>query len=548
MCQLVHLIEVHLFPLTEYLLNLTDSSDLPVYSPLIELPLRCYFDTMEKHDRAVALVATAIGKFHARKEAFRIYHGSTNSTRHSQYQRDRMVDTSGLNNVLKVDTQSMTVLVEPNVPMDALVEATLKHGLLPPVVMEFPGITVGGGFAGTAGESSSFRYGFFDRTINWIEMVLANGEVIKASGTENSDLFYGAASSFGTLGVTTLLKVQLIEAKAYVELTYLPVSNISEAQTEIAKATKDTSNDYLDGIMYSKDIGVICVGRLTNDVPAGVKIQGFTRPTDPWFYIHAQRLIKNRKTPITEAVPVVDYLFRYDRGGFWVAKYAYKYFITPFNRITRYILDYFMHTRVMYHALHQSGLSSFYIIQDVAIPYNKAETFMSYLDTTFKNYPIWLCPLKQSGNQIASTHSLQVLKANQSRPEIMLNFGVWGPGPKKREEFIQWNRAFEKKVDALGGQKWLYAHTYYTEEEFNNIYNREKYDALREKYHATYLPSVYDKVKVDVEKERRAREESWLAALFWSIWPLMGLYGVYKAMMGGDYLLPKTSKKTVKQS
>ncbi|KAG4437076.1 hypothetical protein IFR05_007451 [Cadophora sp. M221] len=502
---------------------------------------------MDSHDTAVAQIATAIGKFHARKEAFRIYHGSTNSTRQSQYQRDRMVDTSGLNNVLKVDTKSMTALVEPNVPMDSLVEATLKHGLLPPVVMEFPGITVGGGFAGTSGESSSFRYGFFDRTINWIEMVLANGEVVRASATENSDLFYGAASSFGTLGVTTLLEVQLIEAKTYVALTYHPVSSVSEAQKEIEKATGDTSNDYLDGIMYSKDNGVICVGRLINDIPAGAKVQGFTRPTDPWFYIHVQRLMKNRTAPVTEAIPVVDYLFRYDRGGFWVAKYAYTYFITPFNRITRFLLDYFMHTRVMYHALHQSGLSSFYTIQDVAIPYKEAATFMSYLDTNFKNYPIWLCPLKQSGH--ASTHSLQVLKTNRQRPEMMLNFGVWGPGPKKREEFIQWNRAFEKIVDALGGQKWLYAHTYYTEEEFDEIYNREKYDALRKKYHAMYLPTVYDKVKVDVEKEKRAREESLktrVVALFWSVWPLMGLYGVYKAMMGGDYLLPKTKRKSLK--
>lgn len=506
---------------------------------------------MDIHNQAVAHIAATTEKFYARKEAFRIYHGSTNSTRKSQYQRDRMIDTSGLNHILKIDTKNMTALVEPNVPMDALVEATLQHGLLPPVVMEFPGITVGGGFAGTAGESSSFRYGFFDRTINWIEMVLANGQIIKASATENSDLFYGAASSFGTLGVTTLLEIQLIEAKTYVELDYHPVSSIAEAQTVIAKATEETSNDYLDGIMFSRDFGVICVGRLTNEVSPGNKVQRFTRPTDPWFYIHVERLMKNRTSPLTECIPIVDYLFRYDRGGFWVAKYAYKYFITPFNRISRFILDYFMHTRVMYHALHQSGLSSFYIIQDVAIPCKEAQTFMAYLDTTFKHYPIWLCPLKQSGNHIASTHSLQVLKTNRQRPEMMLNFGVWGPGPTKRQDFVDWNRAFEKKVDALGGQKWLYAHTYYTPEEFDEIYNRARYDALREKYHATYLPTVYDKVKVDVKKEQSEREADWkarLVALFWSIWPLMGLYGVYKAMMGGDYLLPKTRKKGLKEA
>ena len=115
---------------------------------------------MESHDRAVASIASTIRKFCTRKEAFRIYHGSTNSTRQSQYQRDRMVDTSALSNVLKVDVQNKTVLVEPNVPMDALIEATLQLGLIPPVVMEFPGITVGGGFAGTAGVCAFFHTKF----------------------------------------------------------------------------------------------------------------------------------------------------------------------------------------------------------------------------------------------------------------------------------------------------------------------------------------------------------------------------------------------------
>ncbi|EPE24478.1 FAD-binding protein [Glarea lozoyensis ATCC 20868] len=502
---------------------------------------------MDAHDQAVSKIASQTGVFYSRKEPYRIYHGSTNSTRKSQYELDRLIDTSRLNHVLKVDTNNKTALVEPNVPMDDLVQATLQHGLVPPVVMEFPGITVGGGFAGTAGESSSFRYGFFDRTINWIEMVLANGEITKASRTENPDLFFGAASSFGTLGVTTLLEIQLVEAKRYVELTYHPVNGISEAQEVIHKVTKDTSFEYLDGIMYSKTRGIICAGKMTNTISdSNIQVQRFTRPYDPWFYIHVERLTRRSTSSIKEAIPLVDYLFRYDRGGFWVARYAYKYFLTPFNRMTRFLLDYFMHTRVMYLALHRSGLASSHIIQDVAIPYTGAAEFMEYLDQEFKQYPIWLCPLKQSGKN--STHSLQT-NANrmmgQQLPDHALNFGVWGPGSTNRREFVYWNRAFEKKVRSLGGQKWLYAHTYYTEEEFNEIYDREEYDSLRKKYHATYLPSVYDKVKVDVESEEKEKRESWkiwLLAIFWGVWPLAGLYGVWKALLGGDYLLPRRRK------
>lgn len=54
----------------------------------------------------------------------------------------------------------LTCLVEPNVPMDRLVEKMLEYGLMLPVIMEFPGITVGGGYAGTSGESRALSTAF----------------------------------------------------------------------------------------------------------------------------------------------------------------------------------------------------------------------------------------------------------------------------------------------------------------------------------------------------------------------------------------------------
>lgn len=491
---------------------------------------------------AVDVIAEKVQKFSARQQAFRIYHGSTNSTRQSRYRRDNIVDTSMLRGVLRVDKDRKTALVEPNVPMDSLVEATLAHGLVPPVVMEFPGITAGGGFSGTSGESSSFRYGFFDRIVNWIEIVLPNGEKTLASRSGKADLFWGAASAFGTLGVITLLEIQLIDAKKYVSLTYHTTSSMAQALKRIEEATADSSNDYLDGIVFSKDKIVVCSGRLTNEAHDGARIQQFTRAKDPWFYRHATKITARTDKPNVETVPLVDYLFRYDRGGFWVGRYAFKYFMTPFNRVTRYVLDWFMHTRVMYHALHQSGHSTRYILQDVAVPYKAADKFLNWLHDNTGIYPLWICPLNQRGKSADSPNGLLAEKADTDSPEYLLNFGVWGPGPTNRRDIVELNRKLERKVQELDGKKWLYAHAYYTEDEFWSIYDRKAYDALRTKFHATYLPSIYDKVKVDMTVEEKGIRESWvlwLLAWFWSIWPLSGLYGVYKAWRGGDYLLPK---------
>jgi hypothetical protein len=119
-----------------------------------------------------------------------------------------------------------------------------------------------------------------------------------------------------------------------VALAYHPVSSISEAQTEIGQATSDDSVDYWSGMMSAQGRGVICVGRLTNGVKAGIKVQGFTETMDPWLNMRAE-LLRKGTTPISEALPIADHLFGYYSGGVWVARYACKSFITPFNRITR---------------------------------------------------------------------------------------------------------------------------------------------------------------------------------------------------------------------
>ena len=361
--------------------------------------------SMDLHQQAVEQISASVRQFYKKKEKFRIFHGSTNTTRPPTTRRGNRVDTSALSRILMVDTEKKIVLVEPNVPMDRLVEETQQYSLIPPVVMEFPGITVGGGYAGTSGESSSFKQGFFDHTINGVEMVLANGDIVTCSENDRPDLFRGAAGALGTLGITTLVELQLIEAKKFVETTYHPVSSVSDALEKINLATSNSDNDYVDGIMFSKTFGAIIVGRMTDQPPHGIAVQRFSDARDPWFYLHVQDQIAQRAGPTSEAIRLAEYLFRYDRGGFWVGKYAFDYFKTPFNRLTRRWLDDFLHTRMMYTALHASGQSKRFVVQDLALPHSAAEEFVEYADKAFAIYPLWLCPLRQSPLPTLHPHS-----------------------------------------------------------------------------------------------------------------------------------------------
>lgn len=494
------------------------------------------FLAMDRHQRIVAQVASKVKDYFTRKEPFRISHGSTNSTRPNL--KKRVVDISGLRNVIKVDQQTRTALVEPNVPMDRLVEATLPHGLVPPVVMEFPGITVGGGYAGTAGESSSFKFGFFDRTINEVEMIMADGEVVKASEKENADLFRGAAGAVGTLGVTTLVNLRLIEAKKYVKTTYYPTRSIAQAVKEVREHTegeKGERNDYVDGILFSKDHGAIVTGEMTDHLPPNIKAQTFSHALDPWFYLHVEEATRTSNEPVVEYIPLAEYMFRYDRGGFWVGRSAFSYMSFPFNKFTRWFLDDFLHTRMLYRALHASGIATRYIVQDMALPYPNAEKFIDYTEKEFNIWPIWLCPLKQSEQPTMHPHTKGELKDTQ-----MLNIGLWGFGPQEPQEYLSKNRALETILGEMGGMKWLYAHTYYSKDEFWSQFDRQWHENLRTKYNAGGLPDVHDKVHVDIQKYTDMAQKDWGMRLK-NIWPLGGLWGIHKSIQSKDYMVHRNS-------
>jgi delta24-sterol reductase len=408
-------------------------------------------------------------------------------------------------------------------------------------------------FAGTSGESSSFRYGLFDSTIKGVEIILGNGDIIWATPDKHRDLFFSAAGSCGSLGVITLLEMELVDARTYVELVYIPVNSTEDAVAQLKYYQHHSDVTYMDGILYSPTSGVVMIGRLTNLHISG-PVQRFDRASDPWFYMHAESILKSlahtsqafgRRTTHKEYIPIKTYLFRYDRGVFWSGLRAFKYFVMPFNALTRYLLDPFMYSRTMVHALHRSGIAAQTIIQDFAVPYSSASNFIDWTDERTGIWPLWLCPVKS-----APLDQRSFSQGNNIKDDILLDVGIWDMGPKDPHAFIKLNRDFEQKVTELGGMKCLYAHAYYTEEEFWDIYDKDKYMALRKKYHAESLPSVYDKVKVDLQgvaggqiRKTEVGWREWAYNGFWNMWPMGGMYGVASATKGllvkSDYLLKR---------
>jgi Delta24-sterol reductase len=452
---------------------------------------------MEEHRAAVAKIQEQVKYFHDNKKHFRVYHGSTSSTRALSFTRDQIVDTSAMTRIFPVDKETMTVKCEPKIPMDVLAEHCLKEGVIPKIVMEFKGITVGGGYSGFSAESSMYKYGLFNNTVSDIEIVLGDGTLETASRTHNADLLEHAAGSLGTFGIVTLCTVELIPATPFVEVELQLVEDVQRAHDIFEEATKDESLHFIEGVYFRQGRIGVMLSRFIDTLPKGQR--ALKKMEVHWFANVMEAALDKKPTgekPAKIYMTTNDYLFRYDHGAFWGGKLAFKHFHVPDNAITRRLADPFMDSRTCYHALHKSGLANEYVVQDFGIPASTVVEFIKFVNDTLPELQIFLAPCK-SAREIGLTSRFNPRVAEVADQRIFA-VGVYGRGPAEPEAFVELNRKLELRSAELLGAKLLYARTYYTEDEFWTIYDRDVYNEMRKKYKAETLPSVFDKLKADM--------------------------------------------------
>lgn len=423
----------------------------------------------------------------------------SNTLRDGYYKKKtQKIDFSKMNKILEIDEKNLWVKAEPKITIYELTKQTLKKGLIPLVVPEFTSITVGGAIMGGALESSSFRYGQFNDTCLEYELLLANGDLLKASPNQNSDLFYAVSGSYGTLALLASAKIQLRKALPYVKLSYIKYQNADDFFAHLAKKE---GPDFLEGVALSKNLYVVIEATMQASGNATKK-----RYWSQWFY---KQIIDSKEDDI---MTIEDYLFRFDRGAFWMGRGLTFIEVTKMllgmnykpiekkiksdlplekalNLPLRLLFGWTFSSKNLYRLLHktpQKTIENRCLIHDFYAPLAQAkEIFQEFRDLS-KIHPVWLCPIK-------GTQTPQFLSPHYAG-ERFVNLGFYGIAAKSVNAPAL-SALLEQKIVAYGGRKMLYSFSYYSKEKFSKIYHHDQYEKMREKYKGDKsFPTLYEKV------------------------------------------------------
>src|SRR6202789_3508026 len=167
------------------------------------------------------------------------------------------LDVSAFAHVIPVDAATRTAVVGGMTTYQDLCDATLPHGLMPLVVPQLKTITLGGAVTGLGIESTSLWHGLPHESVTEMQILTGDGSIVIATkDNEHSDLYHGFPNSYGTLGYTLALTIELMPVKPYVHVRHFPFDApkaCMDAITEIARegSYQGHKAEFLDGVAFS---------------------------------------------------------------------------------------------------------------------------------------------------------------------------------------------------------------------------------------------------------------------------------------------------------
>jgi hypothetical protein len=382
----------------------------------------------------------------------------------------RRISLNAFNGVLAIDPVARTADVEGLATYETVVNACLKHGLLPLVAPELKHITVGGATVGIGIESTCFRYGFVHDGLIEADVLLPGGEIVTCRGdNEYADLFHALPNSYGTLGYILRARIALHPAAAYVHLHMQPFEEIGAYLEAMRLATQSPDLDFVEGLFFEDRRFFLMTGRFKDHVAQRDDIV-----RKDIFY----RLVENRRDIY---LTTADYIFRYDPDWFWnipesAAYDLFRRYAPERWRNSSFYTRYAATKNKLSSALGKKQTGMEPLIQDWQVPWPQAEELIAFClaEVNLDGRPWAAVPINTKRRPTLYPITPQ---------QLYFNLGCYCQvrRPQGKEPYY-YTKIMDRKCFELGGIKMLYSSSFLNEAEFDARYNGAAYRALKSKY------------------------------------------------------------------
>ena len=402
------------------------------------------------------------------------------------------LDVSGLDRVISVNPAAKTADVAGMCTYEDLVDATLPYGLAPLVVPQLKTITLGGAVTGMGIESTSFRSGLPHESVLEIDVLTGDGEIITATpDNDHADLYFGFPNSYGTLGYSVRLQIELEPVEPFVELRHVRFRSLDELQATMATIVAEREFDgervdYLDGVVFSADESYLTLGRQSAE-PGPVS--DYTGMGIYYRSLHHGSLSRPKRDRLT----IRDYLWRWDTDWFWCS----RAFGAQNPRVRRLWPKRLLRSSVYWKLIaldHRYDVGdklnarkgeppSERVVQDIEVPIEHTTDYLNWFLENIPIEPIWLCPLRLREPAPPGAGTVRPWPLYPLEPHrTYVNVGFWSAVPQTPGDPGHANKLIEDKVADLGGHKSLYSESFYSAEKFDELYGGESYRLLRKRY------------------------------------------------------------------
>jgi len=175
--------------------------------------------------------------------------------------------TTRMNRIIEINKTNLNAPVEPGVVLQDFQAALAEEGLFfPPDPQSFSGCTMGGVVAENSGGPSCLKYGVAKQYVLGLEVVLADGTIMKLGGlTPKNRTGYELAMLFtgseGTLGVISKVTLRLLPSPKASKTIVAVISDVAvagETVTEIiASSILPSKVEFVDSWTFEKFRGLL---------------------------------------------------------------------------------------------------------------------------------------------------------------------------------------------------------------------------------------------------------------------------------------------------